>query len=67
MGAHFYAYPCLHVGLCYLQYINGATFKSVADLDLAYKLWVLCHQQVHEFIDLRSEIRKKKRREGETE
>lgn len=33
--------------------MDGATFKGVADLDLAHKLWVLSHQQVHEFVDLR--------------
>lgn len=52
------------MGFSYLQDINGAAFISVANLDLAYKLWVLFHQQVYEFIDLRQE--KKKRRDGGT-
>lgn len=51
----FHVCPCLHVGFIYLQYVDGAPFKGVANLDLAYKLWVLCHQQVHEFIDLKWE------------
>lgn len=54
--------PYLHGGFSYLQDINGAAFISVANLDLAYKMWVLCHQLVYEFIDLRWE-----RRKGETE
>lgn len=37
----------------YLQHVNGTTFVSVADLDLADELWVLRHQQVYEFVDLR--------------
>lgn len=43
------------MGFIYLQHVDGATFKGGANLDLSHKLWVLCHQQVHEFIDLRSE------------
>lgn len=46
-------------GTHYLQHIDGTAFIAAANLELADKLWVLGHQQVHEVIDL-----KEQRREG---